>query len=417
MIKQLEISNFRGIGAGKLDRLRQFNLLVGPNNAGKSALVEAIYLAAVASRPSSLVVSDEGRSESYAVTLPTQDLLNQHPHNHLSKRHRYGVPVNGGNRFSQDILKVTVADEQLPIRTFELAADGDPLTEDESQKINLFRLPMDPDRSVRLVDLAAQLTGHPVQDWPANRHLVFCWQRELSYFYRGSASWWVTGDLPPAHHVLYHDLLSIQEHLSATFYQEMFGVVPGWPQKIAQRFGRVFDLSHPFTVQFLPAKDERQVVQGWIAPEDSTAVPIDAWGDGARAAFKLLTPLVALAHLATPSAPGLLLWEEPEMFQNPQTLGRLLGEVADIVHGKPIQVFMVSHSLEVIAHLTHMLQQDTLPADETLAFLLNLQQGQLQSTWFDADNLLGWLETGLDPRVWEEFIPPVQFRSSPEVEV
>lgn len=161
---------------------------------------------------------------------------------------------------------------------------------------------------------------------------------------------------------------------------------------------------------------EPAAIQGWIAPEASTAVPIDAWGDGARAAFKLLTPLIALAHLATPTAPGLLLWEEPELFQNPQTLGKLLREVADIVRGKPIQIFMVSHSLEVIAHLTQMLQEEALSPDETIAFLLNLHQGQLQSTWFESANLLAWLETGLDPRVWGEFVPPVQFRLSAEAE-
>lgn len=417
MIEQLEIHHFRGIGTGKLDHLRQFNLFVGPNNSGKSAVLEAIYLAAVANRSASLVVSDNGRSESYSVTIPAQDMLNQHPSSHLAKRHKHGTGANGGNRFNQEVLQVTIADEQLPIRAFELTADKEPLTENESLQINLFRLPPDPEKAVRLADLATQLTGQPIESWPAaNPLLVFCWQRELTHFYRGSASWWVTGDLPPAHRVLHYDMLTAQEHLPAAFYEEMLATVPGWTQKIAQRFGRIFDLSQPFTVQFLPTKQEQQAIQGWIAPEESTAVPIDAWGDGARAAFKLLTPLIALAHLATPDKPGLLLWEEPEMFQNPQTLGKLLREVADIVRGKPLQIFMVSHSLEVIAHLTQMLQENALPADETIAFLLNLEQGQLQSTWFDAGNLLSWLETGLDPRVWGDFVPPVQFRLSAEAE-
>ena len=416
MIEQLEIRNFRGIGTGKLERLRQFNLFVGPNNAGKSAVLEAIYLAATANRSGSLVVSADGRSESYPITLPAKDMLNQRPSGHLAQRHKLGNGVNGSNRFNQEIVQVTVADEQLPIRTFDLAADTNPLAESEAQHINLFRLSTNTEQAMRLTELAGQLTGHPAETWTADQQLVICWQRELTYFYKGSASWWVTGELPPANHVLYYDMLSVQEHIPAAFYEEMLATVPGWTQKIAQRFGRIFDLSTPFTVQFLPIKQEVQAIQGWIAPEESTAVPIDAWGDGARAAFKLLTPLIALAHLATPTAPGLLLWEEPEMFQNPQTLGKLLRAVADIVRGKPIQIFMVSHSLEVIAHLTQMLQEEALSPDETIAFLLNLQQGQLQSTWFESANLLAWLETGLDPRVWGEFVPPVQFRLSAEAE-
>lgn len=416
MIEQLDIHHFRGVGTGTLDRLRQFNLFVGPNNAGKSAVLEAIYLASTANRPASLTVSDNGRSESYAVTLPAQDMLNQHPSSHLSKRHKLGAGSDGTNRFNQEILQVTVADEQIPVRTFDLAADNVPLTESEARQINLFRLHTEPEEALRLAELASQLTNQPVENWGTDQQLVFCWQRELTHFYKGSASWWVTGNLPPANHVLYYDMLSVQDHLPAAFYEEMLATVPGWTQKIARRFGRIFSLADPFTVQFLPVKQAQQVIQGWISPEESTAVPIDAWGDGARAAFKLLTPLIALAHLATPAAPAILLWEEPEMFQNPQTLGRLLREVADIVRDKPIQVFMVSHSLEVVAHLTQMLQKGELPPDETIAFLLNLSQNQLQSTWFDTNNLLSWLETGLDPRVWGDFISPIQFRLSAKEE-
>ncbi|MBN1486380.1 MAG: AAA family ATPase [Anaerolineae bacterium] len=415
MIEQLEIHNFRGIGTGKLDRLRQFNLLVGPNNAGKTAVLELIYLASTANRSASLIVSDQGRSESYTVGLPARDMLNQHPTNHLSKRHKHSGVTNGSNRFSQDILQVTVDDERVPINTFDLAVDNAPLTERESLQIYLFRLQPNPDEIVRLMEFATQLMGHPLEDWPDDQKLVFCWQRELTHFYKGSANWWVKGNLPPANHVLYYDMLNVQEHLPANFYEEMLATVPGWTQKIAQRFARIFDLPDSFTVQFLPTKNEPHAIQGWIAPEESTAVPIDAWGDGARSAFKLLTPLIALAHLATPAMPAMLLWEEPEMFQNPQTLGKLLREVADIVRGKPIQVFMVSHSLEVVAHLTQMLQEGALSPDDTRAFLLNLQQGHLKSTWFDADNLLTWLETGLDPRVWGDFLPPVQFRLAGEV--
>ena len=416
MIKQVEIYNFRGIGVGKLDRLRQFNLFVGPNNAGKSAVLEAIYLASAASRPASLIVSDNGRSESYLINLPAKDLLNQHPASHLAKRHKHSQGTNGGSHFAQDILQINVVDKHLPIRTFDLVADDVPLTVDDARQIHLFRLQTNPDHAMRLSELATQLTGQPVETWLADQYLTFCWQRELTYFHKGSASWWVKGDLPPANHLFYYDMLNVQEHLPRSFYENMLATIPGWTQEIDQRFARIFGLSYPFTVQFLPTKDDPQLIQGWIAPKNSAAVPIDAWGDGARAAFKLLTPLIALAHLATPSMPAMFLWEEPEMFQNPQTLGKLLREVADIVRGKPIQIFMVSHSMEVVAHLTQMLQEAVLPPDDTIAFLLNLQEGRLQSTWFDADNLLSWLETGLDPRVWADFVSPVQFRLSSEEE-
>lgn len=419
MINQLKIHDFRGISTGKIDRLRQFNLFIGPNNAGKSAVLETIYLTATADRPANLTISDSRNSENYTANLPAKDMLHRLPYDHLAKRHQQGLDENSGNHFNQDVLQVVIADKQIPIRTFELTTDGKPLTGGEAPHLKLFRLPPPPsEQTFRLAELATQLTGQPVENWSKHQHqhLTFCWQRNLTHYYRGSAGWWVTGMLPPARHVLHYDMLAVQEHLPATFCEEMLATVPGWTQKIARCFGQIFDQPQPFTVQFLPTKQGRQAIQGWIAPEENQAVPIDAWGDGARAAFKLLTPLIALAHLATTDKPGLLLWEEPEMFQNPQTLGKLLYAVADIVRGKPIQIFMVSHSLEVVAHLTQMLHDHILPADETMTFLLNLQQGKLQSSWFDADNLLSWLESGLDPRVWGEFMPPVQFRSSSEVE-
>jgi predicted ATPase len=116
----------------------------------------------------------------------------------------------------------------------------------------------------------------------------------------------------------------------------------------------------------------------------------------------------------TEDAPGLLLWEEPESFQNPATLSRLLAEMVSIVRGKPIQVFIATHSLEFVAHLTHMLQTNEVSAEDALLFRLDLRDGELKSSWFNKDNLVTWLESGLDPRVWEDFVPPLQFRLEEE---
>ena len=43
MIESIHIKNFRGIQDGKIDRFSKINLLVGPNNSGKSAVLETIY--------------------------------------------------------------------------------------------------------------------------------------------------------------------------------------------------------------------------------------------------------------------------------------------------------------------------------------------------------------------------------------
>jgi AAA15 family ATPase/GTPase len=56
MIESILIKNFRGIQTGQIDRFRKFNLLVGPNNSGKSTVLEALYLATTADRPARITI-------------------------------------------------------------------------------------------------------------------------------------------------------------------------------------------------------------------------------------------------------------------------------------------------------------------------------------------------------------------------
>jgi AAA15 family ATPase/GTPase len=46
LISSISISNFRGIRSGRIDGLTGINVLMGANGAGKSTVLEAIYLAA-----------------------------------------------------------------------------------------------------------------------------------------------------------------------------------------------------------------------------------------------------------------------------------------------------------------------------------------------------------------------------------
>jgi hypothetical protein len=249
-----------------------------------------------------------------------------------------------------------------------------------------------------------------------DKRLVYCWHSDLTYNYTGSAAWVVEGQLASAHHTLFHDVSKTMGHLPLEFFRKTLGTIPGWTQKIAQSFGRVLGLNQSFNAQFLPVPENEQWVQGWIAPEDQPAMTIDAYGDGARGVFKVLTPLVALVELISEDASGLFIWEEPELFQNPQPLGRLLAEIAALTKDKPIQIFIATHSLEVVAHFTALVRDRHLGADELMAFRFDLQNGDLRSSWFNADNLIAWMEAGLDPRVWSDFKPLLQFRFREEEE-
>jgi len=50
-IEKVRIRRYRGIGDGSIDGLRRFTLLVGKNGAGKSSVLEAVYLASAYTTP------------------------------------------------------------------------------------------------------------------------------------------------------------------------------------------------------------------------------------------------------------------------------------------------------------------------------------------------------------------------------
>ena len=55
MIRSLTIHRFRGIREGVIKNLRVFNVLIGPNNSGKSALLELLYLGSLSRRTCQLI--------------------------------------------------------------------------------------------------------------------------------------------------------------------------------------------------------------------------------------------------------------------------------------------------------------------------------------------------------------------------
>ena len=87
--------------------------------------------------------------------------------------------------------------------------------------------------------------------------------------------------------------------------------VPGWTQRLPSALGGCL----AFAIRSMCCLCRLgQSGSGWgqIAPPDRPALPIDDFGDGARAVFKVLAPLIALSEQVTDDEPGVFLWEEPE---------------------------------------------------------------------------------------------------------
>ena len=399
MIESIHIKNFRGIQDGKIDKFSKINLLVGPNNSGKSAVLEALYIANANSKLTTL----ERNGVHYDVLTAGRDLLGFDPLTRVCSRH-LKQPVNGTTdgslvknwQATGFMLHIPYVAEE--VKKCEVAS----YTVDENQPR---------DRSfpefARAIQWLYTVTGF--EQAFENDSITLFWESSLTYFQTKEAAWLIKGIIPSSGKTLFYDVSTSTSHLPFEYFRQMLGSIPGWTHKIAKRFERIFQIRKQFNVTFLQLQHDLSQTQGFIAPEEKVALTIDDYGDGARSAFKLLTPLIALAELATEKEPGVFIWEEPELFQNPLTLGRLLEEIADLIKGKPVQIFIATHSLDVIAQFTALAQNEKIAANDLMAFRLNLEEGQLTSSWFNYENLSAWLSDGLDPRVWGEFKSPLHF--------
>ena len=419
MVDKLTIHRFRGIRQGILKNFGRLNLLVGQNNSGKTAVLEMLYLLGVSGRSGGLLaenLSSTDVPEAY-VPLPS-DFLGYKPLPRLWRRH--GKPAaweaSPGKLTEQGslIYNLTELPKEHPLRSFRLILPPSERVEDyggfnqEDVETNaLFVLPFAEGFPPELLPTSMQ---NEVVAATAATRLAYLWYPPFVNVannhasqppdnYSSLAVWSVHGNLPDPDHILFFDFHAAHDHLQPPFFQFAYQL-PDWPDRIAAAMAGIFPEMDNCRVEFVPADPPTTGMVGHIRLPGQQPLPIDAFGDGARHAFKVLAALTALVAVTDAEHPALFLWEEPEAFQNPVTLERLLAEVVDILHGKPIQVFITSHSLEIIAHVTTLLQHGRLTVEDTLLFQLNLSNGALLSAWFDVDNLTTWLESGMDPRIW-----------------
>lgn len=477
MIESIKIRDFRGIKSGTIGQFKKINLLVGPNNSGKSAVLEAIYLACTASRLAGMTDEKEKAKETkpYDTTVVEKDLLSDHAMQRVWAKHGYGVSQDGLSEWDGGQVKVHQKDKEALLPDFAIYPGGgfdkgdelftavfglesadrvktdadSQLNEINSRIIALRReleTPFDEhiagpkeeqenqrDRVVeplqeelageeakkgeleeqlrkrreRINRLADKLMREP-QNGFAQSRLIYCWHPSLSYKYISDAAWIIKGQIPSAAHTIFYDISKITGQIPLEFVRENFLKRPDRLQKLTQSFGRIFGFEQ-CAIQFQSAPEDNALSQAWVSANGQVFVPIDAFGDGARSIFKLLVALYTLVDSVSDEEPGVLIWEEPELFQHPRTLGTFLSEVISLINDKAIQLFVASHSLESLAHFTSLAAEDVINREELLAFRLNLSDGLLSSSWFSFENLETWLGSGLDPRVWGDFKPPLQF--------
>jgi len=413
VIEKVVIHRFRGIREGVLDDLGKVNLLIGPNNSGKSAILELLYLSGVSGRPCHLLMETADPSAFAATTTLPHDFLGAAPLARLRARH--GEPplwqespaylsAEGGLRFLPPDLPTG-----HPLYDFGLAPlldePGKPpqaFSEQDRRLVSLFRLerqtgipqamipPLFPAQDIR----AEQTTWHYLwePEW------VYRWEQKQALDHL--AIWATAGTLPDAARVLLFDFHTATQHFNKDFSNRAYDEIADWHEKIAAHLGRVFPILQGATIELTDAPDHQEGKAGRVRRQGQNPLLIDHFGDGARHAFKVLTALITLCEFVDEEHPGLFLWEDPELFMHPATLARLLDEVMALIAEKPIQLFVTTQSLELLAWSVKYLEQNPqIAPDRVHTLRLDLAEGTLKVQPFIGKGIRGWFRFFGDPRL------------------
>ena len=420
MIERLVVHRFRGIRQGVLDDLGKINLLIGPNNSGKTAILEMLYLAGVAGRACEVLIPDVEPSAWRATTLNRRDFLQQEPMPRLRARH--GEPkvwesspaaLTDEYTLSVELAHIPITDH--PLKEFTLAAPPEEggrkpvFGKRDITRISLFRL------SPHAVAVPGPLLPKFFDEQGVTleeSHWVYLWEDAWVYRWNKSepfdyfAVWAVEGKLPDAEHVLLFDFHTAEKSFEQGFAKRSYKEVRNWESQIAESLGNVFPELQGARVNLKPYKGTQWT--GFVEFLEREPIPIDHFGDGARHAFKVLASLIALKEYVSEEKPGLFLWEDPELFMHPLSLNKMLRAVLSLVRDKPIQVFLSSQSIEAIAMITAQIEDLNLQSSYR-AFRLDLERGQFYAAKYRYENVAAWLESGMDLRSWNVAKLPLSY--------
>lgn len=319
MIKNLRIDNLRGIRQGEVKDLAPLSVIVGPNNSGKSTIVEALYMGC--GSMGAMTVVEVAKRRGWTGLDTARRLAN-------TRGQDIVVAMDGDGRSeSRRITVKDIVDSDILQKSLDKIEARDEFEE---------RLQIDsiisPDIRSAVIVNAKGKTGNNVFTKPDR------WVKSKTPIFVEAAP--VTTYLEDAY----------SEAVGQGHESEITALVTSIAYEQASL--RILKSGPAFTLHMV---------------KDSGAIPVYLEGDG-------LKRVLYIACLLSGHIGELVLLEEPECFQHPAYLGKLASLITAAVR-MGTQVVMTTHSLEL---LNLLFRAEDAPLEESAIFHTQLSgEGRL----------------------------------------
>ena len=354
MISSVYIRGFRGIREGFIDGLERVTLLIGRNGAGKSSILEAIYLASACANP-----QDEVRRENKLDYV-------------LSRRGGRGS-WNETRRFLW-----FMGSAEAPIEV-HLGISG---------------------KRYKFVVVDVTKYEYPVKLETAQVEGAQCCFADLATGYA-----WLDpeGKIKREFFSVTDELARVKRFLEGILFID--GVLArrpdiieayAWPRVLQRRLDKIVTalIKEEFELE-AEGFTYAPIAGGYylMLQTAETAVRVDDLGDGARSA--LTTAMLVLAY-----KPTVVLIEEPELHMHPRGLYVYMKFLMRLAKDMDFQVIASTHSVELV-QIAQMVSQEL--GVGMAAFYLEREAGILKSRSFSPQDLEVLRKLGIDVRLLHIF--------------
>ncbi len=399
-IHALEISNIRGIKHGKIDGFADINILVGKNGSGKSTILESLYLWSV------LVSHSEDRRRWFSQNLSVAKWLSNRRQlgslmGESSASFAYGNP----NLAIHTIIDIFKKEDNTvqPFDYYNVDRDRLYLNGLTAKKISnrlgndVALLPLDfvdSLDSMCSVDVGGITVAYAMKGRDDRIYFKYSdHPGEVSV--ENIISDWVNldGDAKETISIPDVDLFDAHVLTRRVLDQRLWNRVLRRKRKndLLKKFNSCYDYE-------IESIDWDPMSGGIVvAPEDvDRAFPVDQLGAGMRMGLRLLMAAISVEH-------GVLLVEEVDAYQHPESLDAIFKALVGVAAQNGIQLILSTHRARSMASLV----SETLDAGldgRVIPMALDLETGELETRSVPFEVASGLLESGYDFRFFADYI-------------